>query len=823
MGAKNPWMVKQFVMATQRLHDSRLYERYCDSDYFLIRTPKLDEPAVAVLMGYGQQAYGLNLFLGPSALASCEAMLSAANEDHAYAHLASQRGHVLGYDMCRASEMTYENRRWLKKAGVRTSVKSLYPDPMVVRGGARPVFEITDREVRLLLHVVRGILAASADRAFRPCGIDRKGRVLCVELDESVEDPKATVGWTPVRGDGVVERGAALERDADPARVQPRFDLSGLRCNGDVWFVGVMPIPGTIEGDDRQPLMMFVASEGANGVWPQLLMQSEPQEIADALAELMLGRAKVPELPAGAIGDGVAPPPKGLPKVIVLDSTVDCAALQPAFEPLGVHCHDGKNDPRLCAMFDVLHEAIVRGFGDELPEDLSERPVPDAGDVCGWKEVDGWIKDTIHRGFDGEDRYHNARALKRYFGPNVDAEALLEQLTPQLIVDAYAHWFAVHYRPSRRKPTLAEQWLGSAATPEAVKPLLRAVIDRGPSCYRIEGVDAEEGLIEFVDVFNGDRADVTDFAMSTCVTRGMILPAKIVPAGDFHLVYAAGPIMQASQFQQAMGFLEDRGVDPSTEQFHAHPHQLGLLWEFMAKDKPLNAELRNSDGHLLALHTAVFSCSDPSVLARFLDGRADWNRIADEPIEWDWFRPGVLALHGGDDRDDHAAFVVDAQIPTPGEPLTALGHAQLEGDRLTLSVNSQERFNTAREILERVEGVALASVDVESLPRLAELRASQGDADEGPRAERGEDADPHPPSADEVASIRDYLYHYYYTWLDDPMPALDGKSPREAAKSAKLRPKVSALIRTIPDPMGSPGNVRIEVPREALLAELGLS
>jgi hypothetical protein len=56
-------------------------------------------------------------------------------------------------------------------------------------------------------------------------------------------------------------------------------------------------------------------------------------------------------------------------------------------------------------------------------------------------------------------------------------------------------------------------------------------------------------------------------------------------------------------------------------------------------------------------------------------------------------------------------------------------------------------------------------------------------------------------------------------WLDESIPMLGGKSPRQTCATEAGRRRVTQLIRTYPDPMGVPG---VRVPRERMLAELGL-
>jgi hypothetical protein len=59
-----------------------------------------------------------------------------------------------------------------------------------------------------------------------------------------------------------------------------------------------------------------------------------------------------------------------------------------------------------------------------------------------------------------------------------------------------------------------------------------------------------------------------------------------------------------------------------------------------------------------------------------------------------------------------------------------------------------------------------------------------------------------------------------FDWLDQPVPALGGKTPRAACRTKEGRREVEILIRTMPD-VPTPGG-SWSPPREELLKELGL-
>ena len=80
---------------------------------------------------------------------------------------------------------------------------------------------------------------------------------------------------------------------------------------------------------------------------------------------------------------------------------------------------------------------------------------------------------------------------------------------------------------------------------------------------------------------------------------------------------------------------------------------------------------------------------------------------------------------------------------------------------------------------------------------------------------------------DEVmAFVQAQVAEHYKRWLDTPLPALKNKTPRKAAQDPRLRPKLAAMIRSMPDPMGMAEAGResevVSAPRQQLLAELEL-
>lgn len=74
---------------------------------------------------------------------------------------------------------------------------------------------------------------------------------------------------------------------------------------------------------------------------------------------------------------------------------------------------------------------------------------------------------------------------------------------------------------------------------------------------------------------------------------------------------------------------------------------------------------------------------------------------------------------------------------------------------------------------------------------------------------------------DDLASIKATMDAMMMSWIDQSIPALSGKTPRQCAKTTKGADKVRTMILAMPASL-APNGKKIEPPREAMLRELGL-
>jgi len=485
---------------------------------------------------------------------------------------------------------------------------------------------------------------------------------------------------------------------------------------------------------------------------------------------------------------------KGLPREMIFSSRRLFEAMAPVLEPLGVKCRYSSTIPKLrdlMAEFYDLAEKQDVPFDDGEATGSAEVPVPAPDDLKGWKEADRRFYGRLIEQLRSNRGLSSTRAVTRYFNDD-DLDSYVQEHGRQGVLGAYMAWAILDYRPKKSSTTHAEKMLDEGLA-ELEANLLRARMEACPTLYRVAGHDAKAGTIDLEDVLLGGSVTAHDRMMSENIEDAIFFAARAFPAGRFHFVELAGPPLGAGMGQEAVGFLQKCGMEFTREGLRQNAHMFGWLWQWIeeweATRKP--RRLGNTDGEELLWHTASFSMANPDATRRALMKRPDieWDEQADELV---WSKP------------------TEPGRGMMGETVT-LGRIEFVGDELVVTVNSAERFARARKWLERLPGVAFKSV-----------RTRRWDEAE---KDRPLDERISPPAPVEMTpelndALQEMMNKHYMAWVDMSLPALGGKTPRQACRSETGRQQVLTLIRTMPDPMG-PAPIRI--PREAMLRELGLT
>jgi len=197
------------------------------------------------------------------------------------------------------------------------------------------------------------------------------------------------------------------------------------------------------------------------------------------------------------------------------------------------------------------------------------------------------------------------------------------------------------------------------------------------------------------------------------------------------------------------------------------------------------AELFNTDGDPLLFHTLYYEIESPEPAFERLHSLCDTD-TADQ-----------LRSEAKLDAEGHIQRV---EIPwsrkghkkSKALENTLLGHLIINGNTLTVEVNSAHRAEVARKKIERLTGntAIYKTTEIRSLEALsAERKATGPDSKTDAQDQNTLMQDP------EVRRhVGKMLAVHWQGWVDQNIPALDGKTPRQAVKTTDGRESVMALL-----------------------------
>ena len=282
------------------------------------------------------------------------------------------------------------------------------------------------------------------------------------------------------------------------------------------------------------------------------------------------------------------------------------------------------------------------------------------------------------------------------------------------------------------------------------------------------------------DLLSGEVRRVREVRGSrTLVVRDAVL-VRVVDHRDTSLLCGTHPRplppwFAANVVERARGRLRRRrAVPPERLRDTAFGRSLIRYWEDAVEEfdehRQAPLELANTDGEPLLLTTDHFDLAPgarPAVgsLLAELDG-VEAPRPGEDPPFYVFLRPGNRMHASLDD--------------------TVIGRARLSDTSLALESNSRERADALRAQVEAACGERV---------RYRAREHSDPLSKRAPR--RAGDAKPATPPPEAQQLILEFKRRHYADWIDQPVPALGGQTPREAVRNARGRDAVNVLLKEI--------------------------
>lgn len=315
--------------------------------------------------------------------------------------------------------------------------------------------------------------------------------------------------------------------------------------------------------------------------------------------------------------------------------------------------------------------------------------------------------------------------------------------------------------------------------------------DTPVSLYEVSDVEPGASMV-LRDLLGGAEPVTVREKSATCSLKQWDrIAVRVVAERDHHIVSGALLSLSPEAVDLLLAGLCDvmnlkkRGeLRLSTDQLRRCAPIFTDSWLFTEIPRILNPsppKLFNSAGHEVMFHELRFPFAT-GVTQKDVAARLD--RVKNLACEgrkfWNW-----LAVNGSRSGNQTDGIMLDTQI----EGRTVLGSLELKGKSLLVMVNSISRAA-------EVEALALeATGDLLKRP-LTTIRTVQQMMAEDRPSPPSEDADEVPP---EIARqiTHDYMDKHYRETVDSPLPALNGKSPRQAVRSKVGREKVIDWLKLL--------------------------
>jgi hypothetical protein len=367
-------------------------------------------------------------------------------------------------------------------------------------------------------------------------------------------------------------------------------------------------------------------------------------------------------------------------------------------------------------------------------------------------------------------------------------------------VQVFWPWFYHHWRPDPDdtavkpgapmdlSPTLAHLEKHGERLDPLVRRFLLACHDAPFSFHEVVACEPGRGFL-LRDILSGEEHHVIEHKGSENARPGDILFAQVVVLDELAQLEGCAPLMIPPIHKAPILALRKKiasaGV-PVTRDF-LKQYDLEMLGVYHALIEPLLnppiPKITNTDGDPLLFHRLVYDIDSPATAFEALKelalGATDRELLASaeydqrgtlRKLEFSWLRRGNKTNKHWDN--------------------TILGNIKIDEHTLTVEVNSEKRAKKFASLAKKLLGnrARYRTTVIES----PEAMLSHG-APEMSAAERAEqqalESDPQV-----QAQLARLLEAHYENWLDEKIPALDNKTPRQAVKTPDGRETVEALL-----------------------------
>lgn len=417
-------------------------------------------------------------------------------------------------------------------------------------------------------------------------------------------------------------------------------------------------------------------------------------------------------------------------------------------------CGSGKKYKKCC-----MREAMVSDFGRAHLRNLEESIVDD--------HLMPYVFEKISKGVMREE----FEAFLPFDYPDVESVQLMFE-------HFFMPWFLFHWEEGR----VAREYLRfyRQKLNKHESGFIEAMLKSYYSFYQVLEVEREKSIF-LEDLFLGTTHRIKEKQATRTLKRGHIVFSRILTLGADSIFIGMAPwVINPIKYDAIADFKEflKLRIKKITPEFLARGHNEIISYFFMLLEDifyPELPKLHNTDGDPIVMTKVYFKTTlAPEEVLKVLMPMTLHEEVEDAEKKKDKNRNTITLefpwLKRGNKMHTHWKT-------------TILGHFIVAPGKVTLEVNSQNRAETGRKLIERSgKGkIMFERMVMESEKSLMEK------------------AQKTPPKEVEITpkieeQIKEIMKSHWDNWFDQPIPMLGFETPREAIKKKEGREKLEALF-----------------------------
>jgi len=317
------------------------------------------------------------------------------------------------------------------------------------------------------------------------------------------------------------------------------------------------------------------------------------------------------------------------------------------------------------------------------------------------------------------------------------------------------------------------------------KRILEACTDAPFSFYEVISLKSGSGM-RLRDILCGYEYNVTEKMGSRQLKLGDILFARVIKIDDIYMLAGSSPVAIPPRYKPIIIGLRNylrEGIEIIDDEIlFEYDDEIRFTFLQIYHEIVTPPELCNSDGEPIVFHKLIYEIDDPEETFKALLPLCP---AEDEETLRNF---GIL---------DDSGRIIEIEFPwlrkghklNPAMDNTILGTIKIKKDRMVVEVNSKQRADSIK-------------AEIESrLGNRAKYRATEVTSQES-LLKNTESKDLPPTSgknnllnAPEIrGKLEQMISQPWEEWIDQPIPFLEGKTPREAVKSPEGKESVEALL-----------------------------